>query len=102
MEELGEGSKVLKVIGTPLENQQIQLTYTLEGSQRPSQEPKSIQELDSSLQHIYSICAAQNFMWAQQLEQGLYLKLLPVCGILSPTGLPCLTSVQQLPRPTET
>jgi hypothetical protein len=46
MEELKEGLKTLKGIGTPQEDQQSPLTWLLGGSQRLSHTPKSIHRLD--------------------------------------------------------
>ena len=46
MEVLGEGLKTLKMTGTPQEDQQSQLTWTLGGSQRLSHQPKSTHELN--------------------------------------------------------
>jgi hypothetical protein len=46
MEELGKGLRAPKEIGTPQEEQQSQLTWTLGGSQRLSHQSKSIHGLD--------------------------------------------------------
>ena len=46
MEELGEGLRGLKGIGTPQEDQKSQLTWTLRGSQRLNHQPKSEHGLD--------------------------------------------------------
>lgn len=37
------------------------------------------------------------FMWVpEQLEQGLSLELLPVCGACYPVEMPCLVSVERM------
>ena len=46
MEELEEGLKARKGVATPQEDQQCQLTWTTEISQRLSHQPKSICGLD--------------------------------------------------------
>ena len=46
MEEFGEGLRALKGIGTPQEDQQNQLTWTLDSSQKLNHQPKSMYELD--------------------------------------------------------
>ena len=46
MEELEEGLKGLKGMGTPQEDQQSQLTWTPGSSQRLSHQTKSIQGLE--------------------------------------------------------
>jgi hypothetical protein len=45
MEVLGEGLKALKVMATPQEDQQCQLTWTTGSSQRLSYQPKNIHRL---------------------------------------------------------
>jgi hypothetical protein len=42
----GEGFKAMKGIGTPQENQQSQLTYTLGDSQKWGHQPKNVHGLD--------------------------------------------------------
>jgi hypothetical protein len=73
VEELGEGLKALKGMGTPQEDQQNQLAWTSWGSQRLRHQSKSIYELDRGLQHTCS------------------------------RGLPCLALVgEDVPNPAET
>ena len=47
-------------IGTPKEDQQGQLTWTLEGSQGLNHQPKSIQVLDLGPLNLCSRCATQS------------------------------------------
>ena len=74
MEELEEGVKALKGKGTPQDEQQIQLRRTSESSQKLS------------------------------LHMGFRTTgMKPECGIHSPTGLPCPTSVgEDVPNLAET
>ena len=61
MEALEKGLRALERMGTPQDDQQSQLAWTL-------------------------VAGSSVFMWVpQQLEQGLSLKLLPVCEICSST-----------------
>jgi hypothetical protein len=62
MEELREGLKALKGIGTPQEDQQCQLTWTLGSSQRLSYQPKSIHRLDLGPWHRRSRCAVSLYV----------------------------------------
>ena len=81
VEELREGLRDLKRTGTPQEDQQSQLTWTLRGSQRLNHQPKSMHGLDQGpLAHIYQTCSLVFKQVPQQLEMGLSLNLLPACG----------------------
>ena len=51
---LEEGLRDLNEIGSPEEDQQCQLTWTLRGSQKLDHQPKSKYELDLGPQNIYS------------------------------------------------
>jgi hypothetical protein len=73
IEELGKGSKELKGKETLSEDQQSQLTWTPQSTQRLNHQPKSIHELVCGPWHICS------------------------------RGLPCLVSVREdAPNPVET
>jgi hypothetical protein len=39
---------------------------------------------------------AQSSCGTQQLDQGLSLKLLPICGSCAPVEMPCLVSVERM------
>ena len=54
MEELEEGLKGLKGMGTPQEDQQSQLTWTPGSSQRLSHQPKSIYKMGIGAWHVCS------------------------------------------------
>lgn len=60
MEELEEGLKALKGMGTPQEDQQSQLIWTPGSSGRLSHQPKNRHGLECGPQHICSRCAAQS------------------------------------------
>ena len=59
MEKLGKVLSTLKGIGTPQEDQQCQLTWIPESSQRLSNQLNNINELEQGPQHIWSRHAAQ-------------------------------------------
>ena len=86
MEELEEGLKALKGIGTPQEDQQSQLTWTL-GALNLNHQPKNVRGLSGPR----SLCSygadVQLYLHVgpEQLKQGLSQKLLPVCRICSIT-----------------
>lgn len=60
MEELEEGLKALKGMGTPQEDQQSQLIWTPGSSGRLSHQPKNIHGLEWGPQHICSRRAARS------------------------------------------
>ena len=91
-EELGEGLKALKVIGVSEEDQQSQLTWTFRSSQRQNHIPKSIHGLDRGRGTYVADVQLSLHVGPPTTGAGLSLNLLPVCGICSPTGLPCLAS----------
>ena len=51
MEELEKGLRELEGIGTPEEDQQRQLTWTAEDSQKLNHQPRSIHRLDLPIPH---------------------------------------------------
>ena len=68
MEELGEELRVQKGIGTQQEGQEIQLIWTLRGSQRLNHQPMRIHGLDLGLPHTY-IADAQPSLSVGSLQQ---------------------------------
>jgi hypothetical protein len=93
MEEPGEGLKALKGIGMPQHDQLSQLTWTLRSSNRLSHQTKSIQKWTEA-PHTCTIYSGQSPCGSpNNLEWELFLNLLSVYRIQSPTGLPYLTSV---------
>ena len=83
LQKLGESLRGLKRTGTPQEEQQSQLTWTLGGSQRLNHQPKSIQEWTALQPDTYVADVQLGLHLSPKLEQGLSQKLLPVCGICS-------------------
>jgi hypothetical protein len=85
MEEFREELRAMKGIGTPQEDQQSPLTWTLGGSQRLNHQPKNIFGLD--LAPNTNICSNVQLhlcVGPKHLKgAGLSLKLLPVHGICS-------------------
>ena len=69
-----------KGIGTSLENQQNQLTWTLGVSQRLNHQPKNMSWLNLGLAALIADVQFCLHMGPEQLEQGLSQKLLPVCS----------------------
>jgi len=65
------------------EDQQIQLTWTLEDSQRLNHQPKSMHGLDLSLLQVAEVQLGLN-AGSQQLDRGLSLTLFPACRYCSP------------------
>ena len=86
-EELGEGLWAPKGRGTPQKEQQSQLTWTL-GALRESEPPtKEHTQAEPRPPNTY-VADMQLGLHVdlEQMEWGLSLKLLPVCGIHSPNS----------------
>ena len=77
-EELGKRIEGPEGVGTPQEDRQSQLTWTVEGFQRLSQQPKGIHGLDLGLCSYVADVQLGLQVGPPQLEWGLTLKLLPV------------------------
>jgi hypothetical protein len=86
MEMLWEGLMAPKGIGIPQEDQQSQLSWSFGDFWRSNHQSKNIHIWAGLrlLPHIYQMFSLL-FMWIpEQLELGLTLTLLPVCGSDSP------------------
>jgi hypothetical protein len=84
-----EGLRSLKGIRAPQKNHQSQLTWTLVVSQKQNHPPKGKHELilGHLLPHMLQMCNLIFMLISQQLEQGLSLKIFPICGIYALSGL---------------